>query len=45
MPYFSKGTPLMKIYITLNLFSQIMVKTPLQVISENQKYFSIEKLP
>ena len=27
MLYFSKGTPLMKIYIALNLFSLIMVKT------------------
>ena len=45
MPYFSKGTPLMKICIVLNLFSQIMVKTRLQVIYENQKDFCTEKLP
>ena len=45
MPYFSKATPLRKIYITLKLFSQIMVKTRRQVISENQKDFCTEKLP
>ena len=41
MPYFSKGAP----FITLNLFSQIMVQTRWQVISENQNYFCTEKLP
>ena len=35
MAYFSKGTVLMKIYITLNLFSQIMVTTRRQVMFEN----------
>ena len=39
---FLKDTPLMKIYITLNLFNQIMVKTRWQVIYENKKDFCTE---
>ena len=43
MLYFSKGTPLMKIYIALNLFSLIMVKTNWRVMYENQKHFCTKK--
>ena len=44
MPYFSKDTALI-IYVTVKLFSQIMVKTRSRVISVNQIDFCTKKLP